>query len=381
MAVALFVLLVVAVFSSFQGCVSFPSPPVGIMFHRAASTGLSFASNSRLVAFNRLFNYGQTGGHAAMSGSGASRLYMSKGKKKKGGLLRADRVLSNRGWGSRSECFDLLKQRRVHLKVGSSMKKLSGPSEKISMDASLWVDVKHEVPGPPPLLRVYHKPKWVLSVMNDSKGRKNLSDLDFISKMHPVGRLDYDTSGLLLFSSDGVLTQTLLHPNNEIQKEYVAVVNGKVDEEALRNVLKEGVGTSLGVFPAEMIESKPIASDAVKAIIDDTINNLPPEYDLDKLEEKGFLFFKNATDMSQVRLIVSEGKHRMVRKILANSGHPVVSLKRERLGVILLEGVEEGGYRDLTPEEEKWAMDLLKKEKKQKKKLDSSSTGREEREE
>jgi 23S rRNA pseudouridine2605 synthase len=191
--------------------------------------------------------------------------------------------------------------------------------------------------------------------------------------MHPVGRLDYDTSGLLLFSSDGVLTQTLLHPSHEIQKEYVAVVNGKVDEEALRNVLKEGVGTSLGVFPAELIEAKPIASDAVKATIDHIINNLPPEYDIEKLEEKGFLFFKNATDMTEVRLVVSEGKHRMVRKILANSGHPVITLKRERLGVILLEGVEEGGYRDLTPKEEKWAMGLINKERKQKKKLDSSS--------
>jgi hypothetical protein len=166
MAVKLLLLFAVSVFSFLRGCVSFPSPSVGTstMFHRTAST--AFASKSRLVAFNRLSNYGQMVEHGAMSGSG-SRLFMSKSKKNKGGLLRADRVLSNRGWGSRSECFDLLKQRRVHQKVESKMKKILGPSEKISMNASLWVDAKYEVPRPPPLLRIYHKPKWVLSVMND----------------------------------------------------------------------------------------------------------------------------------------------------------------------------------------------------------------------
>jgi 23S rRNA pseudouridine2605 synthase len=369
MAVTLLLLLVLAVFLSHQGCVSFPSSSVGTMFHRLA-TG-AFASKSRLITFNPLSPNGHLVKHGGIWGS-ASRLYMSKGKRKTGGLLRADRVLSNRGWGSRSECFDLLKQRRVYQKVESVMTKLLGPSEKISMDASLWVDAKHEVARPPPLLRIYHKPKWVLSVMNDSKGRRNLADLDFISKMHPVGRLDYDTSGLLLFSSDGALTQMLLHPSHGIQKEYVAVVTGKVDEENLRNVLKEGVATGLGVFTAELIEATPIPDEEVKATSTSIINNLPPEYDLEKLEEKGFLFFKKATEMSQVRLVVSEGKHRMVRKILANSGYPVVSLKRERLGDILLEGVEEGGYRDLTPQEEKWAKVLMKNEKKNKK-LQSSS--------
>ena len=129
------------------------------------------------------------------------------------------------------------------------------------MDADIWLDDRVQIPMPPPLLRVYHKPKWVLSVMNDDKGRKNLSDLDFIKKMHPVGRLDYDTSGLLLFSSDGSLTQTLLHPSNEIQKEYVAIVTGSVNEDELRQNLSQGVTTSMGEFPANLVEAKPIPSE------------------------------------------------------------------------------------------------------------------------
>jgi 23S rRNA pseudouridine2605 synthase len=297
-----------------------------------------------------------------------SAIEESKTKKKPsvtGKTYRADRVLSNRGWGSRSECFEIIKQRRVFQKFGDGETfPVLGPSEKISMDADLWIDKNTQVPRPPPLLRVYHKPKWVLSVMNDKKGRKNLSELDFIHSMHPVGRLDYDTSGLLLFSSDGTLTQTLLHPSNEIQKEYVALVAGSVNEEELRQTLARGVSTSMGAFPADLIEAKPIPSEQVTPLIDDILKNLPPEYDLDKLEEKGYLNFKDATELSEVRLVVEEGKHRMVRRILANSGFPVIGLKRERLGVIRLDDLKAGSHRELSQKELEWAESLQKRKPK-----------------
>eukprot|EP00531_Pseudo-nitzschia_arenysensis_P011364 CAMPEP_0116119028 /NCGR_PEP_ID=MMETSP0329-20121206/2421_1 /TAXON_ID=697910 /ORGANISM="Pseudo-nitzschia arenysensis, Strain B593" /LENGTH=208 /DNA_ID=CAMNT_0003612699 /DNA_START=385 /DNA_END=1008 /DNA_ORIENTATION=- len=208
------------------------------------------------------------------------------------------------------------------------MKCISGPKQKIPMDAALFVDGKKEVPNLPPLLRVYHKPKWMLSVMNDSKGRSNLGDLDEkdISMMHPVGRLDYDSSGLLLFSSDGKLTQKLLHPSNEVEKEYLALVVGKVDEDALREKLAQGVRTSDGVFPATLLDTTFVPENDVKPIIADIIDNLPPEYDLEQLEKNGHLFFKDSSELSEVRLVVEEGKHRMVRRILANCGYPVIGL-------------------------------------------------------
>ena len=307
---------------------------------------------------------------------GISRLYMSskneenshpvarkKIHKKNKSIFRADRVLSNRGWGSRSECFELLKKKRVFQEINSKMECILGPKQKIPMDAALFVDGKKEVPKLPPLLRVYHKPKWVLSVMNDSKGRKNIGDLDekSISMMHPVGRLDYDSSGLLLFSSDGKLTQKLLHPNNQVEKEYVALVVGKVDEEGLREKLSQGVQTSDGIFPATLLDTTFVAENKVRSIIADLIGNLPPEYDLEQLEKNGHLFFKNSTELSEVRLVVEEGKYRMVRRILANSGYPVIGLKRHRLGPILLEENHfPGSFREITPEENTWALGLLK---------------------
>ena len=287
----------------------------------------------------------------------------TKKKKNNKSLFRADRVLSNRGWGSRSECFDLLKKKRVFQEIDSEMKCILGPKEKIPMDAPLFVDGKKEVPKLPPLLRVYHKPKWVLSVMNDNKGRNNLGDLDgtMFPMMHPVGRLDYDSSGLLLFSSDGKLTQKLLHPSNEVQKEYVALVVGKVEEDSLREKLSQGVETSMGIFPATLVDTNFIPKDEVKSIINNILDNLPPEYDMDQLEKNGHLFFKTASELSEVRVVVEEGKHRMVRRILANSGYPVIGLKRHRLGPInLSDDLLPGSSRDLTPEEELWAEQLLK---------------------
>ena len=131
-------------------------------------------------------------------------------KKRNKHLLRADRVLANRGWGSRSECTELLKRRRVFCETPDGTRVVvKGPSEKVTMDTPLFVD---STPVPVvPLLLVYHKPKWVLSVLHDPHGRPNigslLSDVQRRQKLHPVGRLDYDTSGLLLFSTNGSLTQ------------------------------------------------------------------------------------------------------------------------------------------------------------------------------
>ena len=83
---------------------------------------------------------------------------------------------------------------------------------------------------PLPLLLAFHKPLNVHSTIGDPMGRANLEDVlpPRYSKMfHPVGRLDADTTGLLLFSADGQLTQRLLHPNSNVQREYVAKVEGR----------------------------------------------------------------------------------------------------------------------------------------------------------
>jgi 23S rRNA pseudouridine2605 synthase len=183
-----------------------------------------------------------------------------------------------------------------------------------------------------------------------------------VPPLHPVGRLDYDTSGLLLFSSSGPLTQSLLHPKHAIEKEYVAVVTGIVNVDELRNVLAAGVTTGEGIHTAKLVSAFPNtpSSEDVSNYLANIKAGLPSEYNTTDLKVRGYLDVLDATSLSTVTITVSEGKYRMVRRILANVGHPVVSLHRTRLGEIELGNVQVGETRALTIKELKWAKTQLK---------------------
>lgn len=219
---------------------------------------------------------------------------------------------------------------------------------------------------------MYHKPKWVLSVRSDP--RENRPCLDarrlhragipeataFSSNLHAVGRLDYDSSGLLLLSSDGTLTQRILHPKHEIPKEYTAVVTGHVNETWLSQQLQEGVETAEGVHTADLLDCRVWESDSVAPYLESVKQGLPSYYNRTDLATKGYFDVLRASELSTVSLVVCEGKHRMVRRMLANCGHPVVDLTRSRIGNIELRNVKVGTVRELTKDELAWARSLLK---------------------
>jgi 23S rRNA pseudouridine2605 synthase len=278
-------------------------------------------------------------------------------------LYRADRVLANRSGKSRSECHALLLEQRVAL-VSENKTRVISPNQKISLHAKLVIDYHEIVDAVPALLVVYNKPKWMLSVRQDNRDR-NCLGTDLLPQMHPVGRLDYDSSGLLLFSSHGGLTQTLLHPKHEIAKEYKAVVTGNVDFKALKDTLKNGVKTSEGTFSAKLLNASVWETDKVKPYLQELFDNLPPEYNKEDIDERGHLgVLHTAEELTTIRLVVDEGKYRMVRRILANAGHPVVSLHRERIGEISLgDTCKAGEWRELTDPERAWAELLAPKKK------------------
>lgn len=293
-------------------------------------------------------------------------------------------TIISRGVGTRSETFELAKARRITFASSpdaphEERTRLKGPKEKVPYDASLFMD-GNLLPGPPPLLMVYHKPKYVLSVMRDSKkyedqGRKHLGQVlePRLAKagMHPVGRLDYDTTGLILFSMDGGLTQQLLHPRRGVEKEYVATVQGMADEAKLSKQLADGVATTEGVHRAELIavipsegSNDPPSLEELSRISEENedIDDCEVLGDFSEIGEEDDLEMQNDYEgpYSDVRLVVSEGKHRMVRRMLANCGHPVVELKRLRHGSIELGSLGVGEFRDATDAEVEWARSLIK---------------------
>lgn len=163
--------------------------------------------------------------------------------------------------------------------------------------------------------------------MGDPIGRPSL--LETVPKtwgmqgLHPVGRLDADTTGLLLFSSNGLLTNELLDPNRGVERGYLATVEGDVMQPGLKEKLATGVQTSLGVFAARLVEQKE----------------------------------------NTVRVVVTEGKYRMVRRILANVGLPVIDLHRTRYGMVSLDdlNITVGKHSPVSEQAVEWAKDLLDK--------------------
>ncbi|KAL3768871.1 hypothetical protein ACHAWO_013157 [Cyclotella atomus] len=282
-------------------------------------------------------------------------------------MQRIDKVLADRGLGTRSKTFELAKSGRIatasHENVPFEERTvIRGPSEKVRSNAILFIDGKL-LPGPTPLLMAYHKPKWMLSVMEDDKKyqdqeRRHLGQVlapRYVrSGMHPVGRLDYDTSGLILFSSDGKLTNKLLHPKQGIEKEYVATVKGEVNVEDLKDKLAKGVETTEGVHKAVLLEvmhsEGPSDEEDPRKRVEGSEDN-EEEFD-DKDDDYDGPY-------SDVRLIVSEGKYRMVRRMLHNCGHSVVELRRERHGAVRLDDLKVGEFREASEEELEWANKLL----------------------
>lgn len=235
---------------------------------------------------------------------------------------RLERILANRGIGSRSVVLSFIKQGRV---LVEGKVRRSG-SEKFPINVECVVDGVVSVGVP--LLAMLNKDVGMHSTMGDPLNRSNLKDLSsnytFLKGMHPVGRLDSDTSGLLLFSSNGKLTEYLLNPANKVEREYEAVVAGNVTHNVLRDKLEKGVVTSDGTYTANLTYSRIIESTQEKSLIFNILSSNQVYHDT----------IIETQDVSHVKLTVTEGKYRMVRRLLHNSGHSVYLLHRVRYGNI-----------------------------------------------
>ena len=162
-----------------------------------------------------------------------------------------------------------------------------------------------------------NKPKGYVCTVKDDKGRKTVMDLlpAGAGRVYPVGRLDYDTEGMLLFTDDGDLSFRLTHPLNEIEKTYLVKIEGAIDEPKL-NRLRTGVeldGKSTGKSRVKVIETN-------------------KEY-------------------TTLHISITEGRNRQVRRMFEAVGKPVVFLKRIKIGELGMGSLERGKVRKLSQQE------------------------------
>ena len=191
---------------------------------------------------------------------------------------------------------------------------------KVTSKDVVTVDGKRISPEEKKYYIMLNKPKYVICSVKDEKDRKCAVDLieGIDARLYPVGRLDYDTSGLLLLTNDGEFMQKMTHPSFEVWKTYEALVKGvpdKVAEERFRTgMLMEGDPRQTAPALLTVLE-------------------------------------KRDNDRSLVEVMLREGRTRQVRRMLETVGHPVVELKRVRIGCLELGNLKTGAWRKLSEDE------------------------------
>lgn len=231
-------------------------------------------------------------------------------------MERLQKVIARAGIASRRKSEELIKEGRV--KVNGKVVKELG----LKVSSSDRVEVNEiQIEKEEPVYFLLYKPRGVISSVNDEKGRKVVTDFfpHLKERIYPVGRLDYDTSGLLVLTNDGEFANLLMHPKNEIDKVYVAKVKGIPSKENLRK-LEKGI----------RLEDGKTAPARVKLLSAD-----------------------NKKQSAIVEITIHEGRNRQVRRMFEAIGHDVVKLKRERYGFLTLTGLKTGDARELSPHEVK----------------------------
>ncbi|UED72759.1 pseudouridine synthase [Brevibacillus sp. DP1.3A] len=230
-------------------------------------------------------------------------------------MERLQKVLAHAGIASRRHCEELIAQGKVQvngqvvreqgIKVDPLKDKIVVNGQQVKLEQHVYL--------------LLYKPTGVITSVTDPRGRRVVIDLlkGIKERVYPVGRLDYDTSGLLLLTNDGELANKLAHPSYEIDKVYRAWVKGIPSQEKVHK-LATGIRLEDGM-------TSPGQSKLLKT--------------------------ESSSQKALVELTIHEGRNRQVRRMCEAIGHPVLTLERIRLGFLTLDGLKPGEFRKLNHEE------------------------------
>lgn len=230
------------------------------------------------------------------------------------GLIRLQKLLAMSNVASRRKCEELMLDGQVEVD-GEVITRLGTKVDPRT--AVIRVAGKRLPPVSEKVYLVLNKPRGVVSTMSDPEGRRTLGDLvaDRPERLFHVGRLDTDTSGLILLTNDGDFAQRMAHPSYEVDKTYVAEVEGELYRRTIKQLLE---GVTLDDGPVTVRKARIVEATASRSIVE---------------------------------LVIHEGRNRIVRRLLDHVGHPVRRLTRTAIGPVVLGRLGVGEMRDLTLDE------------------------------
>ena len=228
-------------------------------------------------------------------------------------MERLQKVIAQAGVASRRKAEELITSGKVKVngKVVTELGTKVSDKDRVEVNNQLLEKEIKEY-------YLLNKPRGVVTTTSDDKNRKTVIELiPTNARIYPVGRLDYDTTGVLLLTNDGDFVNILMHPSSEIDKVYMAKLEGIIKGEQI-NMLKDGVE----------IDGEFVKASRVK---------------LKKVDSK--------TNTCMVQITIKEGKNHQVKKMFKSVGFDVIKLKREKEAFFDLKDLQSGEFRKLTPKE------------------------------
>lgn len=238
-------------------------------------------------------------------------------------MERIQKVIAQSGYCSRRKAEDFIKKGLVSVN-GNIIREMG---YKVNNDDYIEVEGNSIIDKESKVYYLLNKPRGVITSTSDDKNRKTVIDLIAdLRRIYPVGRLDYDTTGLIILTNDGVLANLLMHPKNKIDKVYIAKIEGIITKADIQKLEK---GIVIGGFKTSKSKAKIIRIDK-----------------------------KNNTSI--VELTIHEGKNHQVKNMFKALNYNVLKLKREKIAFLTLDGLNSGEYRTLSIKEVKKLYSMVK---------------------